>query len=356
MFALLKNMKKILSQITALLLLFTLSGCVEEDKFDNSLTGNFDALWNIIDQRYCFFDYSSSEFGLDWDAVYHKYRPKAELVTTNSAMFDLMGEMLRELRDGHVNLTSEYGTTFYWDWKLHYPINFSDSIQRNYLRDDFRVNNGLMYTSVQDSIGYVYVGSFSSMFGDSNLSAMMLALSHCKGLIVDIRNNGGGMLTSAEQLASHFTNEKVHCGYIQHKTGTGHSDLSTPRPIHLEQGDGAIWLRPTVVLTNRGVFSSANYFVMLMRELSHVLIMGDKTGGGSGMPLNSTLPNGWGVRFSACPILDKEQRITEFGIEPDTLVHLTSDDWNRGRDTMIEAACAYIFDFYEKNKEKSSDN
>ena len=98
MFALLKNMKKILSQITALLLLFTLSGCVEVDKFDNSLTGNFDALWNIIDQRYCFFDYSSSEFGLDWDAVYHKYRPKAELVTTNSALFDLMGEMLRELR------------------------------------------------------------------------------------------------------------------------------------------------------------------------------------------------------------------------------------------------------------------
>ena len=346
------------NKVTHLIILtaaILLAGCIEEDKFDNSHTGNFDALWNIIDQRYCFFEYSEQQFGLDWDAVYHKYRPKAELITTNSALFDLMGEMLGELRDGHVNLTSEYGTTYYWDWKLHYPINFSDSIQRNYLGDNFRVNNGIMYTTVQDSIGYAHIGSFASMFGNSNLTAMMLSLSHCKGLILDIRNNGGGMLTAAEQLATHFTNEKIHCGYIQHKTGTGHNELSPPRAIHLERGEGAIWLRPVVVLTNRGVFSSANYFVMLMRELPHVLILGDKTGGGSGMPLSSTLPNGWGIRFSACPILDKEHRITEFGIEPDTLVHITSDDWNRGRDTMIETACNLILDFYKKNNDKNDE-
>jgi C-terminal processing protease CtpA/Prc len=184
----------------------------------------------------------------------------------------------------------------------------------------------------------------------------MLGISKCKGLVLDIRNNGGGMLTSAEQLASHFTEKKMHCGYIKHKTGKGHDDFSSPEPLYLEPGNGAIWLKPVVLLTNRGVYSSANHFVMLMRSLPHVLVLGDKTGGGSGMPLNSTLPNGWGVRFSACPILDSGMNDTEFGIAPDTTVHITSDDWNSGRDTMIESACGLIMEYYKKNSEKSTPN
>lgn len=341
--------------IIALLSLTAIS-CIEEDEFENSATGNFDALWNIIDQRYCFFEHAEEQFGLDWDEVYHKYRPIAEEELSQIELFDLFGEMLRELRDGHVNLTSEYGTTFYWDWKLNYPINFSDSIQRNYLGTDFRMNSGIKYNAIYpDSIAYAYVGSFESGFSNSNLTALLMSVSHCKGLIIDIRNNGGGMLTAAEDLASHFTKEKIHSGYIKHKTGTGHNDFSSPEPIYLDRGEGAIWLRPTVVLTNRGVFSSANYFVMLMRELPHVIILGDKTGGGAGLPFNSTLPNGWGVRFSACPILDINGKITEFGIEPDTIVHITSDDWNRGRDTMIDNACMLINRFYEKKNEEENE-
>lgn len=341
------------SQLILTILLLCTTACVEEDSFDNSYMGNFDALWNIIDQRYCFFAHGEEQYGLDWDEVYNKYHPAVESDLTPRELFELMGEMLSELRDGHVNLTSEYGTTFYWDWKLKYPINFSDSIQRNYLGYDFKLNNGIKYTALQpDSIAYAYVGSFESGFSNGNLTAMLMDVSHCKGLIIDIRNNGGGQLTAAEGLASHFTTEKIHCGYIQHKTGTGHNDFSSPKPIYLERGNGAIWLRPIVVLTNRGVFSSANYFVMLMRELPHVIILGDKTGGGAGLPFNSTLPNGWGIRFSACPILDKEGTITEFGIEPDTLVHITSEDWNNGRDTMIESARMLIKRFYEKKNEE----
>ena len=332
------------------------SSCVKEDSFNNSTTGNFDALWSIIDQHYCFFEQAREEFGLDWDAVYDKYRPMAAEAESDAQLFDVMAQMLQELRDGHVNLTSEYVTAYYWDWKLNYPINFSDSIQRNYLGNDFRINNGIYYTTIKDSIAYAYVGSFANSFGNSNITALMLGISKCKGLVLDIRNNGGGMLTSAEQLASHFTEKKMHCGYIKHKTGKGHDDFSSPEPLYLEPGNGAIWLKPVVLLTNRGVYSSANHFVMLMRSLPHVLVLGDKTGGGSGMPLNSTLPIGWGVRFSACPILDSGMNDTEFGIAPDTTVHITSDDWNSGRDTMIESACGLIMEYYKKNSEKSTPN
>jgi C-terminal processing protease CtpA/Prc len=160
------------------------------------------------------------------------------------------------------------------------------------------------------------------------------------------------MLTAADTLASHFTSEKIKIGSIMHKTGPGHDAYSSPEPMYLSPADGAIWERPVIVLTNRGVFSAANHFVMMMRELPHVAIVGDKTGGGSGMPLTGTLPNGWRVRLSACPTLDVNYRHTEFGIEPDIKVDITSEDWQKGRDTIIETAKALIFEYYSKKEEQ----
>ena len=344
-------MKRYIIYIAALLPALLFTGCIEEDNFSNSPKGNFDALWSIIDERYCFFEQAQEEFGLDWDVVYRKYEPLVNKATNEAELFDIYGDMLRELRDGHVNLTSYYGTTYYWEWSLGHPVNFSDSIQRNYLGNDFRYTNGIKYsTLLPDSIGYVYVESFANGFNEDNISLMLLRLAKMKGIILDIRNNGGGMLTAAEELAGHFVREKTHCGYIQHKTGKAHDALSAPEPLYLSPAN-VVWGKPVVLLTNRSVYSAANYFTMLMQPLPQVVTMGDKTGGGSGMPLNSTLPNGWTVRFSACPILDINRKHTEFGIEPDEKIHITSADWNRGRDTIIERAREIITAFYGKNSD-----
>ena len=338
--------------IACIAILLSLTGCIREDEFSNSKEGNFEALWNVVDERYCFFGLAEQRYGLNWNEVHDRYAQLAGACESDAELFDLLGGMLKELRDGHVNLSSVYGTSFYWDWKLAHCINFSDSIQRNYLGTDFRVTNGIEYTVLPDSIGYVYVGSFANGFGTDNLSVMLMNLKETKGIVLDIRNNGGGILTAAEKLASSFTKEKIHCGYIQHKTGKGHDDFSHPEKLYLNPSEGTKWLRPVVVLTNRSVYSSANYFVMLMRELPHVAIVGDTTGGGSGLPFNSTLPNGWNIRFSACPILDREGRHTEFGIEPDIKIDITDEDWRRGRDTMIEKAKELILDYYDKKAEE----
>ena len=340
--------KKLLTYLLPALLL---TGCVEEDQFSNSPMGNYDALWSIIDERYCFFEQARQQHGLDWDDVYHKYKPQVQAAENNAELFDIYGNMLRELKDGHVNLTSDYGTTYYWDWSLNHPLNFSDSLQRNYLGNDFRLTNGIKYTTLPSNIGYMYVGSFESSLSSDNVSLMLLRLAESKGIIIDIRNNGGGMLTSAEELAAHFVSEKTHCGYIQHKTGKGHNDFSSPEKLYIEP-NGVIWKKPVVVLTNRAVYSSANHFVMLVKPLPQVVVIGDKTGGGSGLPLNSTLPNGWTVRFSACPILDIEGKHTEFGIAPHEEVQITSADWNNGRDTIIERAIELINSLYEENNNK----
>ena len=98
------------------------------------------------------------------------------------------------------------------------------------------------------------------------------------------------------------------------------------------------WQKPVCVLTNRHVFSAANEFTLYMKALPNVKIVGDRTGGGAGMPFSSSLPNGWVVRFSAVPMYDAQRQSTEFGIAPDYQVSMTEEDFKQGKDTIIEFA------------------
>ena len=84
------------------------------------------------------------------------------------------------------------------------------------------------------------------------------------------------------------------------------------------------------------ISSESNETILQVRHISKTL--GDKTGGGAGLPFSSTLPNGWTVRFSVCPMYDSQRQSTEFGIEPDYAVNQSDEDFARGKDTLIEFA------------------
>ena len=207
-----------------------------------------------------------------------------------------------------------------------------------YMGTDYKIASGIDYKILDDNIGYIRYESFTEGIGSGNLTEVLNYMLLCRGLIIDIRNNGGGNLTNAEVLASRFTNESTLVGYIQHKTGTGHSDFSSMEPRYLKPAANLRWQKPVCVLTNRHVFSAANEFTLYMKALPNVKIVGDRTGGGAGMPFSSSLPNGWVVRFSAVPMYDAQRQSTEFGIAPDYQVSLTEEDFKRGKDTIIEFA------------------
>ena len=319
-------------------LMLTAVSCVDEEQFSDTPEGNFEALWKIIDEHYCFFDYKQHEYGLDWQAVYNKYKVRARGDMTSAQLFEVLSDMLAELRDGHVNLSASHDFGRYWTWHEAYPANFSDTLLRRYLGTDYKIASGLDYRILDDNIGYVRYESFSDGIGEGNLDEVLSFMLLCRGLIIDIRNNGGGDLTNAEKLAARFCQEKTLVGYIQHKTGKGHSDFSPLEPRYLEPSSRIRWHKPVCVLTNRHVYSAANEFVSQMKALPTVQIVGDRTGGGAGMPFSSSLPNGWTVRFSAVPIYDAQKHNTEFGIAPDYNVQLTDADFARGKDTIIEFA------------------
>lgn len=329
------KIKQLVYLLTFLLVNFlTCTSCVNEEEFDDNANGNFEALWKIIDQHYCFFDYKQ----IDWNAIYAKYKPQVAGQLTEDQLFEVLGNMLGELKDGHVNLYSSFDISRYWTWHEAYPSNCADTLFNKYLGTGYRITSGMKYRILDDNVGYIRLESFNYGIGSGNLDNILFYLAPCRKLIIDIRDNGGGMLTSAEEMAARFTNEERLVGYMRHKTGTGHNDFSDMKPQYLKPSKGIRWQKQVCVLTNRAVYSAANEFVKYMRQCPNVTIIGDRTGGGAGMPFSSELPNGWTIRFSACPMYDADKQSTEFGIDPDINVQLSETDLAKGIDTIIEAA------------------
>lgn len=328
-------MKKFCLLLLSLVLVLS---CRQGMEFDSSPRSNIEALWDIIDRRYCFLPYKAETIGLDWNRVREKYTAQVSPGMNSAQLFEVMSNMLAELQDGHVNLYYSADMSRYWSWHEDYPRNFDEDLRDRNLGKDYKIAAGLKYRILDDNTGYVVYESFSSGIGDGNIDEVLYYLRSCNGLILDIRGNGGGMLTNAERLTAHFTNQRTLVGYTMHKTGPGHNDFSTPQPEYITPSTGIRWQKPVVLLTNRECYSSANVFVRNMKCLDNVTVLGDRTGGGGGLPFTSELPCGWAVRFSACPTMDAQMQHTEFGIEPHIHCALDSADQAKGIDTLIEKA------------------
>lgn len=314
--------------------LFT--SCIREEKVDNTPWGNFEALWKILDEGYCYFNYKD----IDWNDVYEEYSQKITKNMSDEDLFEVLGSMTRELKDGHVNLSSNFDLARYWEWYEDYPRNFDETIQEKYLGKgtDYKIAGGLKYRILEDNVGYIYYESFLTPISDNNISQALKHLALCKGIIIDIRNNGGGNITNSTKLASHFTEEEIIVSYIQHKRGKGHNDFSSPYEVKVKPSNGLRWQKGVALLVNRHTYSAANDFTNNMGCFPNVTIIGDKTGGGGGLAYTSELPNGWTVRYSASPHLNAKMEHIEFGIEPDIKVDMTNADKIKGIDTIIEAA------------------
>lgn len=331
--------------ICLFLLLLSFTACVDEElPRGNTRMDNFEALWQLMDERYCFFDYKKQTIGVDWDEVHTRYSRQVREGMTDRQLFEVLCNMLGELRDGHVNLGTAFDLGRNWSYYEEFPENYDADIVESYLGKgyDYGISASLRYRILDDNIGYVRCSSFNAGFGDGNLSHLLNELRACRGLIIDVRDNGGGQLTDAERLAARFTNQRTLVGYVCHKTGKGHSDFSDLKPIYIDPANTLRWQKPVVVLTNRQSYSATNDFVKCMRQFPLVTIMGDQTGGGAGMPFTQELPNGWSVRYSAVVYLDAERQHTEFGIQPDIQVSLEPADRARNIDTMIEAARQFL--------------
>lgn len=305
-------MKKILILLSAISILSSCEKALIDEDPNNDPQTNFDILWQTVNDKYSFFELKN----INWDSIYNVYDPIVNENTSDEDLFAIMDTMLFALRDGHVNLISPFNLSRNWEWYLNHPVNFDyDVVERNYLGPNHRIAGGLRYTII-DSIGYIYYESFSSGFSVDNLKAVVNYFQGTKGVIVDVRNNGGGSLNNALVLTQVFADSSKQALITFEKTGPGPNDFGNGLSYTLGPFSEAHYDGPVYVLTNRSCYSATNFFAAAMQNYSNVTLLGDWTGGGGGIPVDFELPNGWRFRFSATATFLPNGFNIELGVPP----------------------------------------
>ncbi|MEO1714238.1 MAG: S41 family peptidase [Bacteroidota bacterium] len=329
-------MTKFIFPIFSLMLLFAgLSAC--EKAFiqnpDQNPEAIFQEAWDYVDRYYSYFDFK----GVDWDSVYTAYEPRISDDMSDEALFEVIAEMLQILRDGHVSLESFFDDNTYRGWYLDYPQNFDFNVlERTYTNGEYELAGPFLIYEFDD-IGYVRYSRFSNGFSNANLNVVIDRFQDKKGVIFDVRDNGGGSLDNAVRLAARFTQERTLVGQTRRKDGPGRDDFTPWEERYISPASPS-YGGPVVVLTNRSCYSATNYFIQYMRSLDQITIVGDTSGGGAGIPNYTELANGWILRVSASQYQDNDGVELEGGIPPDFKVDISEEDKDQDLDTILEFA------------------
>lgn len=336
-----------MKRIFALFVMFSLvlMGCerlILEPEHENDHRATFEFLWKECKDKYAFFEYK----GIDWDGVYKKYSPRVSNTISQDSLFKVLFAMLNELRDGHVNLISPFNVSRY-DISLLGPENINERlVLEKYLGADYYTTGQFTHNFLADKqVGYIRYKSFSNKVGEFDMSFVLLRYRQTRGLILDLRQNGGGSALNVFTILNRFVNEKTLLYRSFLKSGPGPEDFSPAQEAFAEPPEDKEvprYDRKLVILTDRGTYSAASFLTLGAKALRNATIIGDSTGGGLGIPNGGQLPNGWTYRISISRTLSPDGKNYEDGIPPDIRVLLDPSEVAKGKDNVIERAIEEI--------------
>lgn len=192
------------------------------------------------------------------------------------------------------------------------------------------------YEMLADNIGYVALQTY----GDNSTQQLRDALKdlksqNAKGIIFDLRNNGGGYLNTAIEVVSEFIGEGIVM-YEQYGDGETFTYEAIP--------GGAATEIPLVVLVNEGTASASEITAGAIQDLSRAPLVGVVTyGKGSVQSWIALEDNAGGVRVTIARWLTPDGRqISDKGLTPEYIVEMTEEDYDAERDPQLDKALEVI--------------
>jgi len=218
------------------------------------------------------------------------------------------------------------------------------TIQREGVAEPFDVTiqrARIKVTSVEgkmldNQIGYIRLSTFGEKTGDELKATLKtLMAQEPKGIILDLRNNGGGYLTTGIQVVSQFIGK----GAVMYEIfGDG-----TRKTYSAEPGGLALDI-PLVVLVNKGSASASEITAGAIQDLRRGVLIGETTFGKGEVQQWIPLDDDQGaVRITIARWLTpKERQIQGKGLEPDIAVELSEEDAKNKLDPQLERALEYL--------------
>jgi hypothetical protein len=303
---------------------------------EDTQTAVFEQTWKIINEKYSFLEYKK----INWDSIGTVYRKKVTNEITDDSLFRVLDRMLYTLKDGHVNVISPYHKSRYSKFYLDYVQNYDlGLLQRNYLTAP-QFTGVFVHQNIR-GVGYIHYADFGDAFSEKQLDYLIDTYKNSKGLIIDMRGNTGGSISNIYQLLNRFTDKQVLVAKVAFKNGKGRNDFGTPQETWLNPtADSKKFSGKVVVLTNRLCYSATNMFVTFAKSLPNFKFIGDKTGGGGGIPSSTQLSNGWTFRYSSTITTDPSGFNIENGVNPTIKIDMSKADIDKGKDSILERALA----------------
>lgn len=341
--------KKILSVFHSLILIVAMTSLTSCEKLfmveegDGNAEAVFEYLWERVDSHYALFDVKD----VDWQAVHDSLAPQVYRGMSDDSLFRVLHKMLNTLNDGHVDLwSSDDVASSEQIFLQRYGVkNFDiNTVALTYLRADHHTTGGFAYNDIADhQVLYIRYSSFSNSASAANLKKALERFPEVKGIILDIRQNGGGQIQNEWNLMSMLPSHGQLLYTTQIKNGPSHDAFSSPTSVYAPgNGDNEPIHKPVVVLTDRGCYSAASSFALCAKSYDNVIVMGDTTAGGLSVPTGGALPNGWYYRFGVTRTIAPDGVNYENGVPPDHLVLLSPAALAQNRDNIIDSAAALI--------------
>ena len=291
---------------------------------------------------------------VDWDAVYDVYRPRVTPETTDDELWAVLAEVGGLLNDVHVTLRDpetrrearsggrSIGTDPFDDGTFSL-----DLVAEAYAAEGLvnALDGAIHYGWLPDSVGYVHVGTFREPEASGRaMDEIVGVFEGARGVIVDVRHNGGGDDRAGKAIASRFVAEpRLYMTVAMRKLGQVPPAFAEPVEWWLRPTGASPYTGPVVLLVNSRSISAAENFALAMRAIPHAVLMGETTAGVMADAAPLPLPNGWEVGVPVNQFRDANGVSWEgIGVTPDLWVTNDRADVEAGTDQVLETAAAFL--------------
>lgn len=198
-----------------------------------------------------------------------------------------------------------------------------------------KINNPSVSSEVKDGVGVLTITRFDDQTASlARQAAREFKNQNVRGVVLDLRGNGGGYLTAAQDVAGLWLKDKV---VVSERTGGRVTDELK------SGGDPILESVPTVVLVNGASASASEIVAGALQDYGVASLVGEKTFGKGTVQKLLDLGDNTMLKVTVARwYTPNGKNISEEGIKPDKEATLTAEDVDAGKDPQLEAALGVL--------------